>query len=223
MRRCSSSRTATVVSTSFGAWLDDASQASEDVYPAPDAVCNYCDCSTSPPSLLKDHYRGPLRSRDHLSSYIRRQILASYCRRIAMSSSASYALINTRRRPEELVAWNLTSLRLGLPTTYLFTKTHPTSKTGARRGDYLRRHTEAINRFQANRTMYGYEDGARGEDRQLLYIVVEDSPFIQSDLVRLANLTDPLPSDDSRRSLSSLTAVFHSSTSPMDRPGRPAD
>lgn len=100
-----------------------------------------------------------------------------------MTPSTSYALINTRRRPEELVAWNLTSLQLGLPTTYLFTKTHPTSKTGARRGDYLRRHTQTILRFQANRTMYGYEDGARAEDRQVLYIVVEDSPFIQTDLV----------------------------------------
>lgn len=163
-----------------GSSLSFAEESIGSSFPVSD-ICTFCDCSTSPPSYPASLLpaRSPSSTAD-LGTFVRSRILATYCPHVYASDSVALdALHRSRRDPESLFAWNLQRLDPAKPTLYLFTKTSPDcSKTGIERVAYLKRHADTIARHRANVTTRGFFDGVKAEERQTIWIVVEDAELI---------------------------------------------
>lgn len=80
--------------------------------------------------------------------------------------------------PDRSLALNLPSLRLDLPTMYLYTRTGPSSKLGNGRELYMRLHAKNIKQHLDIVARDGYHDGVKGSARQVVWLVVEDNSFI---------------------------------------------
>lgn len=83
------------------------------------------------------------------------------------------------------MAWNVSGLVEGLPTGYVFTKTSSAAgKTGVQRPGYMQRHIETFLEHQRVLTAKGtWFDGVPARGRQTLWIIVEDGPELDEELV----------------------------------------
>uniref|UniRef100_A0A0S1MJ88 Uncharacterized protein n=2 Tax=Phakopsora pachyrhizi TaxID=170000 RepID=A0A0S1MJ88_PHAPC len=80
----------------------------------------------------------------------------------------------------QTISLNLDSIKFGLPTQYIFTKTSQAGKTGSLRADYFRRHIRSITdhlvRLKKNGGRYLPETEAKwgNSPRQLVWLIIED-------------------------------------------------
>lgn len=160
------------------------------MYPSISNVCDICDCSTSPPSLSSSSFKSRDRSsRADLPGLVRNAVLDIQCHGVYSTHTKSLvSLRDLLKDPSSTVQWNLTGLDLNKPTSFMFTKTVPTSVSSERnvhdnaeRSGYMHRHVETIHKF--HKKLQGewkgkYEDGTLAQDRQILWIIVEDDHVI---------------------------------------------
>ena len=76
--------------------------------------------------------------------------------------------------PDNLLAYNFDGLELDRPTSYIYTRTGGKKLDLEKRLQYFGMHHETVHNFTQKVQDYGYYDGARHGDRQLVYIVVRD-------------------------------------------------
>lgn len=161
----------------------DGDALSSDVYPSFNNLCNICDCTTTPPSLPSSLFK-PRRSmeRSDLPTLVRNAILDVQCRQVYSTRNNAFVTVrDIVRDPSSALHWDLSRLEPHKPTSYLFTKTYPGSKTGAERAKYLDRHARTVHKFwsKMDKTWKGkYEDGTPARDRQIVWIIVEDDSNI---------------------------------------------
>lgn len=88
------------------------------------------------------------------------------------------------RRPM-IYETNLKSLRPGLPTQFVITKTGPRSKISKKRPEYFDRLTRAMRENLDAVKKNGYRDGTPAEERQMLWIIAEDNDVIDPDVLQV--------------------------------------
>ena len=170
----------------------DAIALTSDIYPSLSNLCNICDCSTDPPTYLaarSQKHSSSSAQRSDLPQLVRNAILDIQCQQIYSTRLNSLMTIRSfSKDPSSVLTWDLSRLNLHIPTTYMFTKTVPTTtqsernvKDNVERSGYMQRHAETIHRFgkKMETTWKGhYEDGTPAKDRQIVWIIVEDNGTI---------------------------------------------
>ncbi|KAI8454267.1 hypothetical protein BY996DRAFT_6431309 [Phakopsora pachyrhizi] len=107
-----------------------------------------------------------------------------YLQHLMISSETAIELLDhSLPRCEKLlqtISLNLDSIKFGLPTQYIFTKTSQAAKTGSLRVDYFQRHIRSITdhlvRLKRNEGRYLPETEAKWGNfpRQLAWLIKED-------------------------------------------------
>lgn len=170
-----------------------------------DRICRNCSCSraTNTASLLSDSFT-PVPSVEALRSAIRRArsfnvaglahfisrhvILRTAMEGVELESQAVSDILRTYYTcPDDQIAVNLGPLHLDRPTLYVYTRTsRGKGKVGGSwetRERYFDRHRRnMLAHLQAVREN-GYFDGTAATDRQLLWVIVEDSATLDENLV----------------------------------------
>ena len=171
-----------------------------DVYPSFSDLCNICDCTTVPPTYPAAHFISRAQAqRSDLPRLVRNAFLDIQCQQVYSTRLNSLRTMRSVTKDWSTgLVWDLSTLDLNKPTTYMFTKTVPTStqsernvKDNLERSAYMRRHVETIHKFQKKMetTWNGkYEDGTSAQDRQIVWIIVEDNDTIDTGLA--ATLSD---------------------------------
>ena len=84
--------------------------------------------------------------------------------------------------PDALLSYNFDGLSLDVPTAYIYTRTGGKKLDSERRLAFFQMHHDTIRAFQDKIEREGYHNGARAQDRQLLYIIVRDESQIDPEL-----------------------------------------
>ena len=87
--------------------------------------------------------------------------------------------------PDSLFAFNLQGLVPNLPTIYPYTRTGLSGRLGTRRAKYFDRHIASFREYQQFVEEHSHMDGTPASQRQMLWIVIEDGPTLDSELARL--------------------------------------
>lgn len=87
--------------------------------------------------------------------------------------------------PDSLFAFNLRGLVPNLPTIYPYTRTGLSGRLGTRRAKYFDRHIASFREYQQFVEEHSHMDGTPASQRQMLWIVIEDGPTLDSELARL--------------------------------------
>ncbi|KAA1100465.1 Beta-1,3-glucuronyltransferase 2 (Glucuronosyltransferase S) [Puccinia graminis f. sp. tritici] len=175
--------------------------------PTSAALCARCGCSSdsrirrefNPPDELVIQ-RSPNATisidSDDQSSAVITQIWSSirdvYCQHPLLASEAALTLLD-RSVPDSSVlpatiSTRASTLQVGLPTQYIFTKTSALGRTGGLRPDYFRRHVKAIRDHLSTVARRGGKYLEETEKkwgpgrRQLIWIVIEDGESIAADI-----------------------------------------
>lgn len=98
--------------------------------------------------------------------------------------TAGKLLVNYFTNPDSLLAYSFKGLRLDTPTLYMYTRTGPGGKLAnvEKRIKYFSRHVDTVRAYDDLIAEKGFLDGALPQDRQLIWIVVEDNAQIDSEL-----------------------------------------
>ena len=100
-----------------------------------------------------------------------------------LSASAQNVMLNSYfAAPDALLSYNFDGLRLDVPTAYVYTRTGGKKLDSERRLAFFQMHHDTIRAFQDKIEREGYHNGARAQDRQLLYIIVRDESQIDPEL-----------------------------------------
>lgn len=109
--------------------------------------------------------------------------LAATISKAWMDSNQQNVMLNSYlSAPDSLLSYNLDGLRLDVPTAYIYTRTGGTKLGNERRLQYFQMHHDTVRAFKEKVKKDGYMDGARFEDRQLLYIIVRDESHIDPEI-----------------------------------------
>lgn len=167
-----------------------------DIFPGLHNLCDICDCSSpGAPSLPASSFK--LRKdvkRSDLPDLVRHAILDIQCRHVYSTRNKAFVTLRDMiREPSAVMAWDLSKIDLGKPTSYMFTKTAPVSKVASLRAQYLERHVKTMHLFDekmANSADAGgwaghYEDGADAASRQTLWILAEDNNVIDQNVAAM--------------------------------------
>lgn len=162
-----------------------------------DLLCPTCQCSepdsyaeelNADPTrhaLTPDELRAGSYSAHRLHQYIHRNVFRSSREdpvRPFGEEERQKQLAHHRSCPDTVFSANLSSLEPFLPTSYIFTRV---AMAGGRLGNvdlrlaFLGRHVRTFNAFRERVTNEGYLDGKKVDDRQLLWILVEDGTQIE--------------------------------------------
>ncbi|KAI8454454.1 nucleotide-diphospho-sugar transferase, partial [Phakopsora pachyrhizi] len=165
------------------------------------SICSYCDCNlnrTSPP-LFKfptevDQTSSKARvevDRSSMAAHLWRSIRDIYCRHSWLGEGPALDLLlatDLSRDFSTHVQWRLNSLKPDVPTAYLFTKTSWAGKTKHLRYAFFKRHILTIRtHLDLIRRSKWPEDGLHsrwGQNRQLIWIVVEDGERLSNDVAQ---------------------------------------
>jgi hypothetical protein len=167
----------------------------------PVKLCRECQCDVPGSYAASKAFSLPVPSIDELRSIITKKrtfntpALLRYLLRtlllqttldgIFLSDNAiSQLLANHFTCPDVLISYNFEGLELDKPTSYIFTRTGAGGKLPEwkDRGRYLGRQAKTINKFLDLVHYKGYADGAKADDRQLIWLVVEDDSKMEPQL-----------------------------------------
>lgn len=163
------------------------------------SLCQFCDCDVSGDlgdedneenyPLLPHSQRPQKRSRTDQEAAIllRSAYFEAICPHIHLPEDKSIVLLkHALTYPHDVMAWNITDMAIDKPSLYAFTKTSPTAgKTGTERLEYMTRHVKMMKRHRQIVTESGFDDGAPGDSRQIIWIIIEDSKFIDRDIAAM--------------------------------------
>lgn len=165
-------------------------------------VCPTCNCSEIG-SFSSSPWAGNLPTLEHLWSrhatkadfarYLSHHILLSaQAEPLPVPDTSRMSLLqNFITCPDKLFSFSFDGLRMGLPTSYIFTRTGGKGRLGAaeKRLRYFRRHADTIREFHELAEKEGYYDGAKGEDKQLLWLIIEDDDHISPEIAQWLSTT----------------------------------
>lgn len=154
-----------------------------DIFPHSEDMCSICDCSANPSTLQQDRVISH-PSKSLLPAFLQSTILNVQCLHIYAKDPVALGMLRrTSQTPDKMFQWDVSRLQPSLPTSFVFTKTSPTGKTGTLRPGYIQRHVHTMLKHEslvaANRT---YFDGVASSDRQLIWIIVEDGLVVDEEV-----------------------------------------
>ena len=163
-------------------------------------ICQECNINDSIPGryINSIHFGTPVPTLDRLQKgkvtkaevakyLLNNVILESNLNPVFLPDTARATLFSSYLSdPDSLLSFSFSSLRPLLPTMYLFTRTGSTGRLSGpgKRLRYMNRHISMLKDYQELVRTEGYGDGANIEmgERQLLWIVVEDEPHLETGL-----------------------------------------
>jgi hypothetical protein len=198
-------------------------------------ICPECDCSKPGFYSLSPRFTSPLpcasdiRQSTATKRTLKRFLMSEiqhymWLHPVYIPSDALAPLFqNFFTCPDNLISLNFEGLDFDKPTTYMYTRTGDGGrlKANERRLRYFRRHADTLKDFNLLVQEKGYLDGVKAEDRQLIWVVIEDGHHINQDLASLLNSTGLRKPDIStyeiypRQLLIDLYYFQHTSTSHM--------
>ena len=175
----------------------------EDVH-IPVRLCPDCKCDVAGSYATSSSFSVPVPALESIrasintsKSFHNRSLLRYLLHHIQLQStlaglfiadeSISWLLTNHFTCPDNLIAFNFNRLTLDKPTSYIYTRTGPGGKLSqwTERGRYMQRHVDVIKEYQNLVLTEGFLDGLRGDERQLLWIVVEDDANLEPKMEQL--------------------------------------
>jgi hypothetical protein len=161
----------------------------------PGLLCSDCQDvrqSSNAYALSEDFTSTPLRGRDDIrhpytnAASIKRYLLHHIVLDAVLEKtwmnieSTNAMLVNYFSKPDNLLAYSFSGLKIDLPTTYMYTRTGPGGKLAdiTKRIRYLSRHSKTLADFQELVEQEGYIDGTPKSARQIIWVVIEDDAQI---------------------------------------------
>ena len=164
----------------------------------PVRLCPECKCDKAGSYAESSSFTVPIPTLEKLRSLVKtsrsfndRSLLRYLLHHIQLQSTLdglyvpdeaiSWLLTNHFTCPDNLIAFNFDGLKLDKPTSYIYTRTGPGGKLAKweDRGRYMKRHVGVIKDYQDLVSAKGFWDGVKGDDRQLLWLVVEDEANLE--------------------------------------------
>lgn len=161
----------------------------------PVRLCPECDClvagsyAASPSFAVPVPKLEPLRDQilsTRGAAFNTRSVLRYLLHHIPLSSTldglfmkdSAISMLLTQQFtcPDALIAHNFTGLSLDKPTLWVYTRTGPAGRlrTWDKREPYMQRHVETIKQYNLLIEREGHLDGSKAQDKQLMWVLVED-------------------------------------------------
>lgn len=166
-------------------------------------ICPECNCSVPGSYYLSPRFVAPIpsiadaRRSSATKRTIKRHLLSEislylWINPVYLPPTALAPLYSTYFGcPDRLIRLNFDGLQHDKPTTYMYTRTGDGGrlKANERRLRYFQRHIDTLYAYNDLVAAEGFPDGAKAEERQLIWIVIEDGDHLNEDLNHLLNST----------------------------------
>lgn len=143
------------------------------------------DLSVNTPSQLRRVWSQPAEVARYLLHHV---VLEAQLNPVLYNDEASLAVAKRLLTcPDQVFAYNLTGLELGMPTSYVYTRTGPSGRLASigARPRYMQRHVEMIHQYNNLTKEKGYPDGTPGNSKQLIWLVLEDQDIIDESIAKV--------------------------------------
>jgi uncharacterized membrane protein len=195
----------------------------------PVRLCPDCDCTSPGAYANSPAFFTPIPALDTLRTQISKKsgtnwnspgMLRYLLHKIQLHSlleglfltdeAVAWLLTNQFTCPDMLISYNFTGLVLDRPTSYIYTRTGPGGKLAkwADRAMYMERHVGVIHEYEDLVKKEGFLDGAKDDDRQLLWLVVEDESQMEPGMEELLRASG-IRACTSTTFLATLTDLTH--------------
>lgn len=178
-------------------FLSSASSAQHSLSKDDGRICPTCDCLQTGSYLLSpwnqqiptlDYLNSPQATKCDFARYLSHNLFVqSQIDPVPVPAASRLDLYNKFSScPDTLFSFSFKRLKLHLPTAYAFTRTSRHGRLGApeKRIRYLTRHAETIKEYYKLVETEGYLDGVPANDRQLLWLIIEDDDHINPEIAR---------------------------------------
>lgn len=166
-------------------------------------ICPECDCSVPGYYSLSPRFSTPLptlaetRKASATKRTIKRYLLSEISHYMWMHpvftppTALAPLFQSFFTCPDNLIRLNFNGLEYGKPTTYMYTRTGDGGrlKANERRLRYFQRHIDTLIEYNRIVELEGFFDGAKAQDRQLIWILIEDGEHLNEDLNSLLSST----------------------------------
>lgn len=180
-------------------------------------LCPDCDCKKAGSFAASRAALTPLVSREELRGWVERtgsfhnpKILKYLLHHILLlptleglftpEDSIAWLLTAHMTCPDTLISYDFKGLELDKPTSYVYTRTGPGGKLSEweKRSVYMERHVQMFKDYQDRIDSKGFMDGTRADDRQLLWLVIEDEAMMEPHLEELLRKSGRRGCDDNQ-------------------------
>lgn len=168
-----------------------------------ESICANCNCTVPGSFLLSAQYSKPIPS---LAEVRAAKATKATIKRYLLHAISQYLWLHPHFLPETataplftqyftcpdaLIRYDFRDLQQGKPTLYMYTRTGDGGrlKANERRMTYFRKHIETIRSYDDLIAREGFRDGLKAQDRQLLWILIEDGDRINETLDELMRVS----------------------------------